>query len=207
MKLNAKLRTEVGTGAARRDRRAGLVPVSMYGEGKEAVSLLVDRREFENLLRTEGENAVFEVEYDGNTQTVFMKSFERAALKDVIYDIELQAISADQRLEVEVPVHVINDDTIKVGIVNLVRDAVLVSAKATAIPSHFTVDVEGMEIGDLRAMSDLELPEGVESLEEADETVVTVTAPEEEPEDVDPDAEVAEPEVIGKSDDNEEDAE
>ncbi|MGX7349631.1 50S ribosomal protein L25 [Dolosicoccus paucivorans] len=207
MKLNAKLRTEVGTGAARRDRRAGLVPVSMYGEGKEAVSLLVDRRKFENLLRTEGENAVFEVEYDGNTQTVFMKSFERAALKDVIYDIELQAISADQRLEVEVPVHVINDDTIKVGIVNLVRDAVLVSAKATAIPSHFTVDVEGMEIGDLRAMSDLELPEGVESLEEADETVVTVTAPEEEPEDVDPDAEVSEPEVIGESDDNEEDAE
>lgn len=202
MKLNAKLRTEVGTGAARRDRRAGLIPVSMYGEGKEAVSLVVDRREFENLLRAEGENAVFEVEYDGNSQTVFMKSFQRAALQDLIYDVELQAISADQRLEVEIPVQVINDDTLKVGVVNLVRDTVLVSAKATDIPSHFTIDVEGMEIGDLRDMSDLELPEGVESLEEADETVVTVTAPEEEPEEVDPDAEVAEPEVIGESDED-----
>lgn len=202
MKLNAKLRTELGTSASRRDRRAGLVPVSMYGEGKEAVSLLVDRREFEKLLKTEGENAVFDVEYDGKSQTVFMKSFERAALKDVIYDIELQAISADQRLEVEVPVHVVNDDTIKVGIVNLVRDVVLVSAKATNIPANFTLDVEGMEIGDLRSMSDLELPEGVESLEEADETIVTVTAPEEEPEEVDPDAEVAEPEVIGETEED-----
>lgn len=202
MKLNAKLRTEVGTGAARRDRRAGLIPVSMYGEGKEAVSLVVDRREFENLLRAEGENAVFEVEYDGNSQTVFMKSFQRAALQDLIYDVELQAISADQRLEVEIPVQIINDNTLKVGVVNLVRDTVLVSAKATDIPSHFKIDVEGMEIGDLRDMSDLELPEGVESLEEADETVVTVTAPEEEPEEVDPDAEVAEPEVIGESDED-----
>ena len=61
-----------------------------------------------------------------------------------------------------------------------------------------------MEIGDTKTAADLDLPEGVEILLDTEETIVTVSAPTEEPEEVDPDAEMAQPEVIGDSDEEEE---
>ncbi|MBG9984092.1 50S ribosomal protein L25 [Aerococcaceae bacterium DSM 111022] len=203
MNLKAQLRTETGSSASRKARREGLIPVSMYGKEFETISLLIDRREFETILRQEGANAVFNVEFDGKTQQVWIKDFTPAALEDVIYDVDLEAISADQKLEVEVPLHLVNEEEVKVGIVELIEQVILVETTPANIPSSFELDVKGLEIGDVLTVADLTVPAEVEVLLESDQTIVTVSAPVEE-EEVDPDAEVAEPEVIGEKADDEE---
>ena len=197
MALDTELRTKTGTGASKKARNEGKIPVSLYGGDLEATSLLVNRREFEALLKKEGSNAVFDVNYDGKTQKVILKNFEKAALADQFYSVDLAAISADQKLQVEIPLVLVNAETIKEGIVELVMNTVEVETAPDTIPNSFEIDVTGMEIGDSKSIADLEVPAGVEVLVESEETIVSVSAPSEEPEETDSE-EAAEPEVIGE---------
>lgn len=206
MNLQAEVRTSVGTGSAKRARRAGLVPTTLFGQELDApVSLTVNARDLEMLLRREGVNAVFDLEYDGKTQRVYVNNFDKAALRDEFLSLELQAISADQKLEVEVPVFLINEEAIKDGIASLVSNTLLVEARADNIPASIDIDVGEMEIGDVLNVEDVHVDDGVEILAEADTPVVTimVVSDEEMESDVDADADLAEPEVIGETDEEE----
>lgn len=195
MAIKAELRTKTGTGASRQARQAGLIPVTLYGHGFDTLSLTINRREFEALLKKEGANAVFDLAYDGNTQKVWIKSFAKASLQDLFYNLDLEAISADQKLTVDVPLHLVNEDTVKEGIVELIANTIQVETTPDNIPSSFEIDVEGSVIGDVKTVADLTVPENVTILDEADRTIVSISAPTEEP--VESDEEVAEPEVIG----------
>ena len=206
MALDAELRTKTGTGASKKARNEGKIPVSLYGGDLEATSLLVNRREFEALLKKEGSNAVFDVNYDGKTQKVILKNFEKAALADQFYSVDLEAISADQKLQVEIPLVLVNAETVKEGIVELVMNTVEVETAPDTIPNSFEIDVTGMEIGDSKSIADLEVPAGVEVLVDSEETIVSVAAPTEEPEETDSEEE-AEPEVIGEEKEDSESAE
>lgn len=198
MNLKAELRTATGSSASRKARSEGKIPVALYGKTVEATSLLINRREFEALLKAEGTNAVFDLEYDGNTQKVWLKDYDRAALKDEVYNVDLEAISANQTLTVEVPLYVVNDETIEEGIVEIVENNIIVESKPDSIPQSFELDVTGLQIGETLSVSDLTVPEGVEVMMDADLTVVSISVPTEEVEEVDPDAEEVEPEVIGE---------
>lgn len=202
MSIKAELRTKTGTGASKQARREGKIPATLYGKEVEATSLLVSAREFEALLKAEGSNAVFDVEFDGKTQQVILKDFEKASLKDHFYSIDLEAISANQKLQVEVPLVLLNEETVKVGIVAQVFNTIEIETTPANIPNAFEIDVKGMEIGDTKSISDLEVPVGVEILEDAEETIVSVIAPTEEPAE-DEESEAAEPEVIGEKEDEE----
>lgn len=195
MAIKAELRTKTGTSASRKARQEGLIPVSLYGTDFDALSLTINRRDFEALLKKEGSNAVFDLEYDGKTQKVWIKSFDKASLKDLFYNLDLEAISADQKLTVEVPLYLLNEETVKEGIVELIENTIQVETTPDNIPSSFEIDVEGSVIGDVKTVADLVVPENVVILDESDRTIVSVSAPTEEP--VETDEEVAEPEVIG----------
>ncbi|UUX33953.1 50S ribosomal protein L25 [Fundicoccus culcitae] len=198
MSLNAELRTATGSSASRHARKEGKIPTSLYGKTVEPVSLLINRADFEALLKAEGINAVFDLNYDNKVQKVWIKSYERASLKDEVYSLDLEAISADQKLTVEIPLRLVNPETVQEGIVELVVNAVTVETTPDDIPSHFEYDVTGMVIGDTRVVSDLEVPAGVVVLDDPEMTIITVSAPTEEP--VETDEEEAEPEVIGEAD-------
>lgn len=195
MAIKAELRTKTGTSASRKARQEGLIPVSLYGTDFDALSLTINRREFEALLKKEGANAVFDLAFDGKTQKVWIKSFAKASLQDLFYSLDLEAISANQKLTVEVPLYLVNEETVQEGIVELIANTIQVETTPDNIPSSFEIDVKGAVIGDVKTVSDLVVPENVTVLDEADRTIVSVSAPTEEP--VESDEEVAEPEVIG----------
>ena len=144
--------------------------------------------------------------YDGKTQKVILKNFEKAALADQFYSVDLEAISADQKLQVEIPLVLVNAETVKEGIVELVMNTVEVETAPDTIPNSFEIDVTGMEIGDSKSIADLKVPAGVEVLVDSEETIVSVAAPTEEPEETDSEEE-AEPEVIGEEKEDSESAE
>ncbi|MRJ46731.1 50S ribosomal protein L25 [Fundicoccus ignavus] len=196
MAIKADVRKSTGTSASRKARKVGLIPVTLYGNGIETVSLTVDRREFDALLKREGANAVFDLEYDGNVQKVWIKDFAKASLQDEFYSLDLEAISKDQKLTVDVPLVLINEETLKEGIVELIANTVQVETTPDNIPSNIEIDVEGLVIGDVKTVADLSIPANVEVLDDGEQTVVTVSAPTEVPEESD--EEVAEPEVIGE---------
>ncbi|HET7114680.1 MAG TPA: hypothetical protein VFI57_13630, partial [Pyrinomonadaceae bacterium] len=65
-KIQAKQREGRGKNDARRARREGMVPITVYGGGGETVAAVAPLNELAAILRSEaGRNTIFTIEVDG----------------------------------------------------------------------------------------------------------------------------------------------
>lgn len=204
MKIKAQLRTELGSGAAGRARREGLIPAAIYGSSVDSISVLLDRREYERVVRELGFNGVFEIEVEGDeTYQVFVKEQIKAPIKDIINHVDLQAFRKGEKVTMDIPVFIEGQEGLVDAVANRSITSVEIEIEPAKAPNAVYVDVSNLEIGDSILVSDLKFEGDVEFITDADATVVSISVAEEEVE-VDEDAEMPEPEVIGAS---EEDAE
>jgi large subunit ribosomal protein L25 len=223
--IEVERRSSSGKGANRKLRQAGMIPAVVYGGGKEAVPVVIDRHAVTELLRQEkGRNTVFLLKMTGTKQE------RHAMVKDAqIHPITHQYVHLDfirvikgQRLKVEVPV-VLDGEAAGVklgGFLDWVGRSLHVECPAEAIPDAFHVDVSHLEVGGRITAGEISLTEGVRLVDDAHRILVTVGVPhvvkEPEPEVVAgeeaaavPGEEGAEPEVIrrGKAAEEGEEAE
>lgn len=103
-KLTAEVRTEFGKGAARRTRRAGLIPAVVYAAGGEATHVNLPAHATTMLLRNNGVQAVLELDIDGKTQFVKTQQVQVDHLKRVIDHIDFLAIDAKDVKAIEAEV-------------------------------------------------------------------------------------------------------
>lgn len=197
MKVNATLRTEVGSSAANRARREKKVTAVVNGKGITSTAVLLDSKELDNVLKTLGKNAIFDVAVqDGETHQVIIKEIQNATLVNQILDVELQVIQKGEKLTVTVPINVLNADNVKRGIVSQTLNELEIETLPTNIPTEFTVDVSALEIGDALTVSDITVDKAITVLSDAEQSVVSVLPPSvEEPETA---VEAVEPELIGE---------
>ena len=197
MKVNATLRTEVGSSAANRARREKKVTAVVNGKGITSTAVLLDSKELDNVLKTLGKNAIFDVAVqDGETHQVIIKEIQNATLVNQILDVELQVIQKGEKLTVTVPINVLNADEVKRGIVSQTLNELEIETLPTNIPTEFTVDVSALEIGDALTVSDITVDKAITVLSDAEQSVVSVLPPSvEEPETA---VEAVEPELIGE---------
>ena len=198
MKLKAQKRERLCTSASKQARNDNKVPATIFGSDMEAQSVLIDRKEFDELLRELGRNAVFNIDLDGEETQVLIKNIDLSALKPEIYNVELNALTKGQKVTVPVTIVLEGLEDVKEGVVTQTLNEVEVETDPLDIPTEITLNVSDLVIGDTVVVSDLKVPENVTVLAEAEETVVVVAAPRVEEEPTDGDAEVAEPEVIGE---------
>ena len=197
MKVNAILRTEVGSSAANRARREKKVTAVVNGKGITSTAVLLDSKELDNVLKTLGKNAIFDVAVqDGETHQVIIKEIQNATLVNQILDVELQVIQKGEKLTVTVPINVLNAENVKRGIVSQTLNELEIETLPTNIPTEFTVDVSALEIGDALTVSDITVDKAITVLSDAEQSVVSVLPPSvEEPETA---VEAVEPELIGE---------
>lgn len=206
MKLHAEKRETVGTGASKQARADKKIPAVVFGKEFGSTSVLIDAKEFEDLLRELGRNAVFNIDIEGKETQVIIKNIDRSALKPEFYNVEMQAITKGQKVTVSITINIEGSEEVEEGIVTQVLNELEVEVAPADIPNEITVNVETMEIGDVLTVADLVTPSNLTVLSEDDTTVVVVSAPqlEEEPEEgSDVDADMPEPEVIGEKEDAE----
>ena len=217
--LNAKPRTETGKGVARKLRAAGEVPGVIYGHGREPQSLSVNAREFTRLAeRIRITSTVIELSLDGKVAKTLVRELQRDPLNRHPLHIDFQELVAGEKVNVSVPLRFIGSaqGVKEGGILEEVMHQIEVRVDPANIPDHIDVDVSALTIGHGLHISDLQLPAGLEVLDDPDNTVATVTAPKAE-EEVAPavtaegvpaaPAEPAEPELIRKPKAEEEGAE
>lgn len=197
MKVNATLRTEVGSSAANRARREKKVTAVVNGKGITSTAVLLESKELDNVLKTLGKNAIFDVAVqDGETHQVIIKEIQNATLVNQILDVELQVIQKGEKLTVTVPINVLNADDVKRGIVSQTLNELEIETLPTNIPTEFTVDVSALEIGDALYVSDIKVGKEITVLSDSEQSVVSVLPPSaEEPETA---VEAVEPELIGE---------
>lgn len=207
MKILAEKRTTTGTSASKKARAAGKLPAVIYGSSVESLPVLVDLKEFEDTIRAVGANGVFSLDIDGEVYKVFVKDTASYALTPKLYHIDLQAFTAGEKVTMTIPVYIVGEENIKEGNVSQSISEIDIEIAPEDAPTSFDIDVSSLEIGDSVAVSDIELPEGAELLSEEDLTVLSVLAPEDISEDLEPTegaAEMPEPEVIGADEEDEE---
>jgi large subunit ribosomal protein L25 len=205
--LNASIRTERGTGVARKLRQSGQVPAIIYGHGREPQSLAINTREVERLLGSiSAGSTVIELNMGGTTARTLIREIQRHPFKRSIVHIDFQELVAGEKVTVSVPLRFTGTaDGVRNsgGILEETMHQVHVRVDPSLIPDHIDVDVTPLTIGHSFHISDLKLPEGVTILDDASATVCVCAAPQAAVEEVAvapegaPEA-AAEPELIRK---------
>lgn len=189
VKLTAESREPRGSNAAGRLRADGRVPAVLYGHDVDsATSVSLDGLDLEHALHTAaGMNALLDLELDGEQYLAFAREIQRHVVRGDIMHIDLYAVSKDQFIEVEIPIHLLNDDQVARetgGVVQQILRSVPIRVRPLEVPTALELDITGMTIGDVKRVEDLDFPPDAEVAIEPDRALVTVAAPDiiEEPE-------------------------
>lgn len=174
IKLAAEARTEFGKGAARRARRANLVPGVIYGHGAESVHITLPGHELLLALRTA--NVLIGLEIDGKDVLVIPKAVQRNPLKGDIEHVDLLTVKRGEKVNVEIAVHAEGDLAPGANLLEYVQNTLLVEAEATHIPESVTVSVAGLNAGDAILAKDVPLPKGSVLAGDEDAIVLQVVA-------------------------------
>ncbi len=173
-KIAAVSRTEFGKGAARRTRRAGLVPAVIYGHGTDPVHLSMPGHEL--LLALRVANAVLEISIDGKkTQLALAKQVQRDPIRGDIEHVDLVIVRKGEKVTVEVQLIVVGSVPAD-RMVLMDQQTIALEVEATHIPTSVEIDVTGLEIGDSIAAKDLKLPQGAVFSGEPDDLMLSVSA-------------------------------
>ena len=176
IKLEGEVRNEFGKGVARRLRVANKIPATIYAGGADPAFVTLPMRETTLALRHT--NALFTIEFGGESKMAVVKDVQKNSVKRIIEHIDFFEVKAGEKIDVEVPVFV--EGTPKGAAVAFVDIQELkVRADVTNLPEKIVVNVDGLTDGSKVFAKDVVLPEGVVlDVEDPEESVVTVEVPE-----------------------------
>ena len=184
--LDAVMRTDAGKGASRRLRRTGKVPAIVYGGEGEAVSISLPENQLVRHLQEEQfYSSIINLKLDGGSEKVLLRDLQRHPARPIILHADLQRVSSNEKLKVVVQLHFVNEEAcagVKAdgGKVSKAMMDLEVYCLPKDIPEFVEVDVIDLKMGESFHISDLKLPEGVESVqlahgEDHDLSIATVT--------------------------------
>ena len=157
--LQSETREGVGKGVARQLRMKGRLPAVLYGRRDEPVALSVNEVEMKGILRKHSESAIVDLSIAGGTvSNAVVRDVQRHPASGKLVHIDLQRIRLDEKLRVEVPVHVTGTPVgVKEqgGILEHGTRTVNVMCLPTNIPNAIEVEVSGLKIHDSIKVKDI----------------------------------------------------
>jgi large subunit ribosomal protein L25 len=202
IELRAEPRTLTGK-KAKLLRHQNIVPGVIYGRHIEPIAIQFEYRELLTALNRAGTSAALQLSLEGAEEpylAIFRDVQHNPIRRDVTH-VDLQALSLTET--VRVPVNVVLTGSAPAteeagGVVMQLLTELEIEALPTALIPVIEVDISGLEeIGDLITVGDLTVPEGVEILNAATETIVQITFMAEE--DLEPEEPMAlEGELVGE---------
>jgi large subunit ribosomal protein L25 len=178
--LKAEARERVGKGSAREVRRNGKVPAVIYGDKQPPLAIALSYKEIFYKIHGGGFlTTIATIDVDGQKIQVLPKDYQLDPVRDFPVHVDFLRIGKDTEVNVDVPVHFVNEEKSpgikRGGVLNIVRHTVEFHCRANAIPEFITVDLTGAEIGDSIHISAVKLPEGVRPvIADRDFTIATV---------------------------------
>jgi large subunit ribosomal protein L25 len=182
--LAAYLRKKTGKGAARKLRKNNQIPAVFYGPGTETVMLAIDYPALKRLIKqASGENIILDlqVKSDSGTESkkAMLKDLQIDPVKDTYVHADFYEISMDKEITVDVPIQLINTPigATNGGVLQHIMRELTITCLPDKLIDAFEVDISGLDIGDSIHIRDIELPEGITSVEEGSLTVAIMAAP------------------------------
>ena len=204
--LNCEKRDFTGTLRNRRMRSSGKTPAVLYGRG-ENLNLSIETKDISAAIRHG--SRIVELKGDCN-ESALIKEVQWCAFGVDVLHLDLTRIDATESVELTLKVELVGDapGSKAGGTVKQLLHRIDVLCPAQNVPDKLELKINDLELNGILKVSDIPLPEGAELVTAADEvTVQCVEVTESEPEEQDPNAAPAEPEVIGrKAESDEEDS-
>jgi len=187
--IAAAVRADKGKGASRRLRRlADQIPAVIYGGETEPQSLTLVRKDLEKALENEAFfSHVLAINIDGKSEKAILKDLQRHPAKNLVMHADFMRVSDNVKIKMNVPIHFVNEEAcygVKTegGMVQHQATEVEVLCLPGDIPEYLEVDMLEVKVGDIIHLSDVKLPEGVESTalslgEDHDLAIASVLAP------------------------------
>ena len=208
--LSVEERNETGKGAARRARRAGLVPAVIYGDNKAPQTINLKFNELlKSLKKGRFLSTLHDLEVGGQKVTVIPRDVQRDVVRDLPTHVDFLRLSESSRIKLFIHVEFINEDKCpglrRGGVLNITRHDVELDVRAGAIPEKLVADLEGLKIGDTIHISNIVMPEGAKPvISDRDFAIATLQAPSallsSDDEDETPETEVTGQKNTGKED-------
>jgi large subunit ribosomal protein L25 len=204
-KVQAKVRDGRGKNDARRARREGMVPITVYGGGAETVAAVAPLRDLAAILRSGGgRNTIFTIDVEGVGESeVMFHDRQIDPVKGRLIHADLTRLVKGQKIEVTVPLHLTGEPfgvKEKQGVLEQIIREIEIRCQPREIPDSLDVDVSNLDVHDLLHVSDIQVSEAIEILTDPEQVIATVGIVKEEVEaaPATEGEEPAEPEVIGK---------
>lgn len=171
--LKAQIRENFGKGFARRERAAGRVPAVLYGHGQDPVHLTFDGHAM--MMALKHPNALLQIEADGLSSLAVAREVQRHPVKRNIVHVDLIIVKRGEKIEVEIPVHVVGDAQ-PGTLVSVEHQVLRILADAANLPDVIEVSVAGRGVGDHIFARDVALPAGSELATDGDTMIINVSA-------------------------------
>ncbi len=182
IQFKATKRDAQGTGASRRQRRAGQLPGIVYGGTKDAQPITLDHNELYHLLKKEVfHSSLLSIDVEGEVNTVILRDTQWHPFKQQVLHIDFQRVAADEKIHVKVPLHFIGgDDSPAVKLGGCIISAILNDIDVVCLPGNQpefnTDDLSPLDVGQSEHESQLTLPADVELVLRGEGDHVVATA-------------------------------
>lgn len=179
--MSASIRKDFGKGAMRRLRMAGSTPAVLYGAGRDVLSLQMETLPLvKQLLKIQRRNAVITLNVAGDSaRHVLIKDLQIDPVRDTLIHADFYEIPLDKPRCFTIDL-VVTGEAKGVdigGIMEVVSKSVEVKGNPLDVPDTIEIDVTELGIGDSLQVSNINLPENVSMMTEADAICVIIQAP------------------------------
>jgi large subunit ribosomal protein L25 len=180
IELKADIRKTTGKGAGRSLRREGRMPAILYGPGTDPVSLSVNIRSLENILKkTRMSQALLNLVVQNGENAAYpamIKELQTHPVSRKFLHADFYRISADRRIRTTVPV-VIKGKAKGIelgGMLQIIRRELEILCYPHEMPAAIEIDVTDLGVGESVHVKDIPTSSTLEIPAEVNFTVVTI---------------------------------
>jgi len=180
--LTVTNREGTGRSASRRLRKAEKIPAILYGKHTKPESLAVNAPEFVKLLKEiSGRAALIELKRDaGSTALSFLQEVQRDPITDKYLHLDLQEVKENEKMIINVAIRVIGEAygvKTEGGILETTTHRLRIRCLPKDLPSVIELDVSALKVGESIHVGELKPIEGVDYLDDKNQTVVLCVEP------------------------------
>jgi large subunit ribosomal protein L25 len=186
IKIKAEPRTEQGTAAVRRLRRAGMIPGSVMKMKKGGTELVkLPAHDFMMAMRGHASKQLLvTLDMNGTEVPALMRELQNDVLAGTPIHVDFSEVSLTEKVRVTVPVILVGEPTgVKLGggVLEQVLRTIDVDCLPTDIAEKFEVDVSGLGLDQTMFVRDLNLGDKYTVVTHGEYALAVVKAPDDVP--------------------------
>lgn len=141
-------------------REPGFIAGVIYGDSVvEGISVKFDASAVKKVLMVHGSNAKVWINYDNEKKFGFIKEIQRHPVSSIINHIDIQLVSKDHEIKLQIPILFKGEDSLKTRQLGLHihKSDIDVFGKMDLMPDSLDIDISEKELGDTITLNDFNL--------------------------------------------------